>query len=111
MEKPTIQHRRARGMGGSSKASTSSPANGLLLCGSGTTGCHGWTESHPAEAAFLGWRVTQFDDPTHVPVWRTTPLGGEWVLLDDDGNSTPAPDSALAALAALHAEHLTRRTA
>lgn len=27
------------------------------LCGSGTTGCHGWVESHPEQAIEEGWRI------------------------------------------------------
>ena len=39
------------------------PANLLLLCGSGTTGCHGWVHAHPARA----YR------PRPPPPPRTTP--------------------------------------
>jgi hypothetical protein len=31
--------------------------NVYLLCGDGTSGCHGWVESHPAEAERERWRV------------------------------------------------------
>lgn len=53
----TAQHRRARGMGGTSDVTRGHPANGVPLCGSGTTGCHGWTEAHPIEGELLGWRL------------------------------------------------------
>lgn len=43
-EQVSVQHRRAQGMGGTSLAETHSLANHLLLCGTGTTGCHGWVE-------------------------------------------------------------------
>jgi len=88
----TIQHRRARGMGGTTRDATATAANGLLLCGSGTTGCHGWTEDHPALAALLGWRVDQREDPATVPVWRAGPLGGDWSILADDGFAEAIPD-------------------
>lgn len=63
----TAQHRRARGMGGTSRASAGHPANGVALCGSGTTGCHGWAEHHPTEAALLGWRLAPGEDPLVAP--------------------------------------------
>lgn len=62
----TCQHRRARGMGGSRTAGD--PRNGLPLCGSGTTGCHGWAEEHPRDAALLGWRLT-WGDTLDAPFW------------------------------------------
>jgi hypothetical protein len=46
----SVHHRRPRGMGGSKDPQTNSPENLLLLCGSGTTGCHGYFESHRKEA-------------------------------------------------------------
>ena len=65
----TTQHRIARGMGGTSLRLIGSPTNGVALCGSGTTGCHGWAESHPLAAGMLGWRVSRHEDPTDVPWW------------------------------------------
>lgn len=53
----TIQHRRARGMGGTTNPTIAEIVNGLVLCGSGTTGCHGWAEAHPILAELLGWRL------------------------------------------------------
>lgn len=31
--------------------------NTVILCGSGTTGCHGWVEANPAAAEAEGWWV------------------------------------------------------
>lgn len=31
--------------------------NVRALCGSGTTGCHGWLEANPAQAEAEGWRI------------------------------------------------------
>lgn len=45
----SVHHRRPRGMGGSKDPLTNSPLNLLLLCGSGTTGCHGYFESNREE--------------------------------------------------------------
>lgn len=89
----TIQHRRARGMGGSKDLATRSAANGLVLCGSGVHGCHGWAEANPASAAFLGWRVPQHSNPATTPVWREhSPYGPHWALLDDEGGWTRPAD-------------------
>lgn len=38
------------------------PANGLHLCGSGTTGCHGWITEHPKISLAMGWSVSSFTD-------------------------------------------------
>ena len=67
------------------------PANLLLLCGSGTTGCHGWVHAHPAPAYRLGYLVHAWDDPTTIPVHYHT----GWQLLDQDGGRRPCqpPDT------------------
>lgn len=77
----SIHHRRPRGMGGSTDPGTDHPSNGLLLCGTGTTGCHGWVESHRAAALADGYLVPQGADPRRAPV--RLPSGG-LVLLDVD---------------------------
>ena len=63
------------------------PANLLAACGSGTTGCHGWVESHPKDAHELGLWIFNGDGvPSHVPVrLRTIKFGYVWVLLCNDG--------------------------
>jgi hypothetical protein len=43
-------------------------ANLILLCGSGTTGCHGWVHSHVANSYETGYLVHSWDDPTEVPI-------------------------------------------
>lgn len=57
----SIQHRKARGMGGTSDPRVNDPRNLILLCGSGTTGCHGWVESHPDQARTEGFRIDGYD--------------------------------------------------
>lgn len=57
------------------------PANLVLLCGSGTTGCHGWVHAHPAEAYRAGLMVHTWDSATVVPVltiwgWRMLAVDG-----------------------------------
>lgn len=59
----SIHHRKLRSQGGPNTA-----ANLITLCGSGTTGCHGWVHGHPAEARNLGLIVHRIDDPASVPV-------------------------------------------
>lgn len=84
----SIQHRKARGMGGTSDVAKARPSNGAWLCGSATTGCHGWVESHPNLAAREGFRVAQDEEPTMVPMLVRSRV---WVLLDDDGGYQPFP--------------------
>lgn len=69
-------------MGGTRDPAAGSVANGVLLCGSGTTGCHGWIETHRAESLEAGWLVRQGVDPATVPIPHVT-LGSVW--LDPDG--------------------------
>lgn len=84
----SIHHRRARGMGGSSDPATNSAANGVVLCGSGTTGCHGWVEAHRDTSRQLGFLVYQGHDPATVPVCDYL---SRWLLLDNDGDQTEVP--------------------
>lgn len=78
----SVHHRQPRGMGGSRKVHVNAAANLMLLCGSGTTGCHGWVESHRREAVTWGLLVPRPGLPAVTPLfYRKT----EWVLLDDDG--------------------------
>jgi len=64
----SIHHRRPRGMGGTSDPVVNLPANLVLLCGSGTTGCHGWVEANRVQAREDGWLVPMGVDPADVPV-------------------------------------------
>lgn len=81
----TTQHRVARGMGGTRAAWINEPPNLLTLCGSGTTGCHGWTEANPTKAKQLGYSCPRYIAPTDHPVrtWR----GRVWLL--PDGTTKP----------------------
>ena len=75
----SIHHRRLRGH---KWPGLNQPSNLLTLCGSGTTGCHGWVHAHPAQARELGFIVSAYNDnPASVPVctWRG------WITLDDTG--------------------------
>jgi len=84
----SIHHRRPRAMGGSRRAGTNSPANLLLLCGTGTSGCHGWVEAHRVTALANGFLLNQGDDPGAWPV--RLHQGIRW-LTDDGGLSTHPP--------------------
>lgn len=76
-------HRRGQGQGGRDVLS-----NLLMLCGSGTTGCHGLVTANPAMAYRNGWSIEGTTAiPGQVPVRRL----GEKVWLDDSGAILPAP--------------------
>jgi hypothetical protein len=78
-------HRKNRSQGGDW-----APSNGQLMCGSGTTGCHGFVTSHPKAALAEGYAVPSWGDPAEWPArrWIKTDNGTVregWVLYDDDG--------------------------
>lgn len=75
----SVHHRKPRGMGGTRRADVHGLHHLMLLCGSGTTGCHGWVERNRAAARDRGLLVPQAMDATEVPVvlWS-----GRRVLLD-----------------------------
>jgi len=79
-------HRKGRSQGGAW-----CPSNGLDLCGSGTTGCHGEVTVNPRIAYERGWSVRSTQDPADVPVWLT--FRG-WHLIRADGSITPVEETA-----------------
>lgn len=67
-ETHSFHHRLPRGMGGTSAAaSRHDPHQLLLVCGTGTTGCHGLIESQRQLAYGNGWLVRHGQDPANVP--------------------------------------------
>ncbi|GLU91318.1 HNH endonuclease [Agromyces sp. NBRC 114283] len=85
-------HRKNRSQGGHTVAS-----NLQLLCGTGTTGCHGWVTSHPADAVADGWAVPGWADWREWPArrWVPGPWGAlrlAWVLYDDEGAWVEIPE-------------------
>lgn len=78
-------HRQRRAVGGHTLP------NLILLCGSGTTGCHNWVHSNPALAKISGYIVaTWVTDVSSVPVMVNVAgdlEGGhlEWMLLSAEG--------------------------
>lgn len=85
----SLQHRLPRGAGGTNVDAVNSPANLIVMCGSGTTGCHGLAEHHPGWARLCGYKIPRGADtePARIPVWRC----GRWVLLADDGTVELGP--------------------
>ncbi len=78
-----VHHRRARQIGGSRRAETNLPANGLALCDRD----HDWIESNRRESYRLGYLVHSYQRPCEVPVWYL----GRWVRLHDDGTAVSDP--------------------
>jgi hypothetical protein len=77
-------HRKNRSQGGRDVLS-----NLLLLCGSGTTGCHGYVTAPfknsplwPANAKENGWSCWRSEEPADKPVLYR----GQLCRLDDDGH-------------------------
>jgi hypothetical protein len=63
----SIQHRRARGMGGTDDPDANELGNLLIVCGDGVSACHGWIEvDERAEAERRGLWVRH----TPAPVWE-----------------------------------------
>ena len=79
-------HRRPRSLGG-----LWCPSNGLHVCGSGTSGCHGHITLNPAASREQGWSVPSWADPAETPVWLA---GRGFVLLDALGGIHPIERSA-----------------
>ena len=70
-----LHHRQLRSQGGKNVLS-----NLISLCGSGTTGCHGWAHRKVADARAIGLIVPSWADPAESPVRTWHGL----VLLTDD---------------------------
>lgn len=81
----SIHHRKPRGMGGTKNPQIHALSNLLYLCGSGTTGCHGWIESNRFDAYDDGLLVSYSHNPSEVPCRLRYGL----VRLLDDGGWQP----------------------
>lgn len=73
-----------------------STANLILLCGSGTTGCHGWVHAHPLKSYEVGLMVHSWHDARDVPV--LTVRG--WLKLDRSGGEQRLAESEALAIRA-----------
>ena len=83
----SVHHRIPRGMGGTRNPEVNLPANLLTLCGTGTTGCHGWLESHRVKANEWGYLIRRGTaSPSFEPV--LTAVG--WRRFDNDGGIADA---------------------
>jgi hypothetical protein len=80
----SLHHRRRRGQGGDRRPDTNSPANLVILCGTGTTKCHGWVESNRTAAKELGLLVHWNSSPSQAPIQHAV-HGLCW--LTDDGEA------------------------
>lgn len=78
----SAHHRLPRQMGGVGRRAAeivTDITNCLILCGSGTTGCHGWLESHRAIAEDHGYIVRRgINPPAGIRIKR--PDGSWWLL-------------------------------
>jgi hypothetical protein len=87
----SIHHRRPRGSGGTSLAWVDQAANGIILCGSGTTGCHGWVEKNRRAAIDAGYLISALG----LSVAEDIPLHPEllgFVYLTNDGGWIPVEE-------------------
>ncbi|GAA3948153.1 hypothetical protein [Microbacterium soli] len=88
----SAHHRIPRGSGGIG-AKKGSPyellisgiANCLILCGSGTTGCHGWVEAHRELARDHGLLILRLGIERSPAGIRVKRLDGTWWLLTSGG--------------------------
>lgn len=63
------------------------PSNGLHLCGSGTTGCHGFVTEHPNEARERGWSLRSGQSSQLEPAVITAKR--QWCYLTETGLYVP----------------------
>lgn len=85
----SAHHRKPRGMGGTADERVASIANCLIVCGSGTTGCHGRIERNREVALAVGLLIpknatTEIFAPAAVRVRR---LDKTWWLLTESGRA------------------------
>jgi hypothetical protein len=69
------------------------PSNGLHVCGSGTTGCHGWIGDWPNAANERGWLLKTEQRPRLEPA--VIPSLGRWCYLTDSGIYVPVMGRAI----------------
>lgn len=81
----SLHHRRPAGMGGDRRPETHAPGNLVLLHGSGTTGCHGETESWRDDARQRGFLVPRLSVKPPAAVAIDHAVHG-WCWLHDDGS-------------------------
>lgn len=94
----SIQHRQARGMGGTSDPAVNLPGNLVLLCGSATSpgGCHLACEDRDPDMHGRGFWLYSWESPELTPVMLAGD-SGTLVWLDDSGEYAFAPPEGMAA--------------
>ena len=75
-----VHHRRMRSQ--SPKAVVHNLENMIVLCGSGSSGCHGWVHGNPEESYKQGWLVESWQSPEDVPVRYAS---GDFYYLNNRG--------------------------
>lgn len=85
----SIHHRRRRGMGGTADLRSFDARNLVLLCGTGTTGCHGEVEAERAIAYDTGWLLRSYDDLDAPLISKD----GRRIYLTTDGGRTEVIDA------------------
>lgn len=82
----STHHRQSRSLG------VNTPDNLIALCGSGTTGCHGWVHAHPLEARAedKGWIVSRYVPADEIKDWPVLHWQHGLILLAPDGTWKPA---------------------
>lgn len=96
----SVQHRVARGIGGTPDPAANLPSNLVLLCGSATTpgSCHLACEQRDPHMHGRGFWLWSWEDPALVPVMLASEHGsGITVWLDDAGGYLTAPPEEAAA--------------
>ena len=95
----SLQHRQARGMGGTSREDVNSPVNLVVLCGSATSpgGCHLACEQRDPVMHERGLWLHSWEDPALVPVAVASSAGValRWPLANGK-YSAAAPKAAAA---------------
>jgi 5-methylcytosine-specific restriction protein A len=84
----SIQHRQARGMGGTADPAANLPSNLVLLCGSATSpgGCHLLCEDRDPDMHGRGFWLWSWENPAEVGIMLASEAGsGQTVRLDDLG--------------------------
>ena len=87
-DEDSIHHRIPRGRGG-----TNDVENLILLCGTGTTGHHGWVEKNRAVSYKLGYLVETGIDPADTLVfvagrgWMYASPDGRWISPEEYGTN------------------------
>lgn len=57
----SCHHRQSRSVG------PDTLENRIMLCGSGTTGCHGWVHAHPKISRDEGWIISKYTKEAELP--------------------------------------------